>query len=512
MATSGQQQLEEAELPPVHQIQENGEEQPPDLRPQAILAYLKSRVPTLRPPSAAERTRAFNPWPALRKINLKQWMFILVAFLGWTWDAFDFFSVSLTATDIAETLDRSVTDITWGITLVLMLRSVGAVVFGLAADRWGRKWPFIINCFMFFVIELASGFVQTYKQFLGVRALFGIAMGGIYGNCAATALDDCPVEARGFISGLLQQGYAFGYLLGVIFNRAITYNSPHGWRALFWFGACPPLLICLFRFFLPETETYLAQRELETESAGKAFVHQGKKAVKVYWLMCIFLVFFMAGMNFMSHGSQDLYPTMLTAQRQFSKDASTVTNSVANLGALAGGITLGHISEFAGRRLTLMVACVIGGALIYPWGFSTTNAGLNASVFFLQFFVQGAWGVVPIHISELAPPAFRAFVVGVSYQLGNLASSASSTIESTIGERFPLVGENGEKVEGKYDYGKVMAIFMGCVFGYVLIVSFLGPERRHASLLTRLTDEEVAEAHEKHLEVQKGVSEHRETA
>jgi len=167
---------------------------------------------------------------------------------------------------------------------------------------------------------------------------------------------------------------------------------------------------------------------------------------------------------------------------------------VANLGAIGGGIFFGHSSEFLGRRLSLMICCVIGGALIYPWAFVRNNAGINASVFFLQFAVQGAWGIIPIHLSELAPPRFRAFIVGTSYQLGNLASSASSTIESTIGERFPLVDANGQKIPLKYNYGKVMAIFMGCVFAFVLVVVLLGPENRDANLFTRETDEEIAQA------------------
>lgn len=463
---------------------------PPVLTWASISTYLKTRLISLKPPSFKEKKHKLNPFPPLRLITRKQWAFIMVAFAGWTWDAFDFFTVSLTASLIAEDLGRTVHDITWGITLVLMLRSVGAVIFGLAGDKWGRKWPFIINCVLFIVLELGTGFVQTYQQFLAVRALFGIAMGGIYGNCAATALDDCPVEARGIISGFLQQGYAFGYLLGVVFNRAITYNSSHGWRALFWFGACPPVLIIIARMFLPETDTFKAQKHLEREVIGGGFIHEAKKAIKIYWVMFIFLVLFMAGMNFMSHGSQDLFPTFLTTQLGFSANRSTVTNSVANLGALAGGVTVGHLSEFSGRRLAVMICCVVGGALVYPWGF-VRNSGINAAAFFLQFCVQGAWGVVPIYISELSPPHFRAFIVGVVYQLGNLASSASSTIETTIGERFPLKNSSGEIVPNKYDYGKVMAIFMGCVFAYVLIMSYLAPERRNANLFSNDVDREL---------------------
>ncbi|KAK9311443.1 major facilitator superfamily domain-containing protein [Lipomyces starkeyi] len=439
--------------------------------------HLSTRISSLRPPPGL---RLENPIPILRQLSSRQWMFVVVAFAGWTWDAFDFFTVSLTVSDIAMSLGRTVTDITWGITLVLMLRSVGAIVFGLAADKFGRKWPFIINCLVFIVLELGTGFVQTYKQFLAVRALFGIAMGGIYGNCAATALEDCPVEARGIISGILQQGYALGYLLAVIFNRAITYTSPHGWRALFWFGACPPVLIIALRMILPETDAYLAQRHLERISPRAAFLQMAKSSLKKYWHVIIYMVILMAGFNFMSHGSQDLYPTMLSVQLQFSPNKTTVTMVIANLGAITGGIFVGYISDFVGRRLSVIIACLLGGALIYPWAFIRNN-GIFAAVFFLQFMVQGAWGVIPIYLSELSPPAFRVFIVGVAYQLGNLASSASSTIEATIGARFPLEQTSSSSIK-RYNYGKVMAILMGCVFGFVLIVMLLGPEHKAADL------------------------------
>ncbi|KAJ8115963.1 hypothetical protein OPT61_g2504 [Boeremia exigua] len=191
--------------------------------------YAATRITTLKP--AMEKVS--NPIALLRLLNLQQWMFFLVAFFAWSWDAFDFFTVSLTVEDLAETFHKTKKDITWGITLVLMLRSVGSIIFGLAADRYGRKWPFIINNVLFIILELGTGFCTTYEQFLGVRALFGIAMGGLYGNAAAT---DCPEAARGIISGMLQQGYAFGYLLATVFARAFVNTVGHGWRPLFWFG------------------------------------------------------------------------------------------------------------------------------------------------------------------------------------------------------------------------------------------------------------------------------------
>ncbi|KAJ5495471.1 Carboxylic acid transporter protein [Penicillium diatomitis] len=435
--------------------------------------YIATRISSLKPPM----NPAPNPFKALTLLNKQQWMFFAVAFAGWTWDAFDFFTVSLTTSQLAKTFDVSITDITWGITLVLMLRSVGAIIFGIAADRYGRKWPFVVNQLLFIAIELGGGFCQTYQQFLGCRAIFGIAMGGLYGNAAATALEDCPPEARGIISGLLQQGYAFGYLLATAFARGLVDTTPHGWRPLYWFAAGPPVLIIAFRLWLPETNTFLQRQEARAEMRGGAaasFVSEGKVALKRHWLLLIYMVLLMAGFNFMSHGSQDLYPTMLGNQFKFGKNAVTVTQIVANLGALTGGTLCGWASQIFGRRFSIIVICIVGGALLYPYTFVTTEA-VMAAAFFEQFMVQGAWGVIPIHLMELSPGSIRTFVVGTAYQLGNLVSSASSTIESTIGQRFPLPPT--PTAAHRYDYGKVICIFMGCVFAYTILLTLAGPER-----------------------------------
>ncbi|CBX99314.1 similar to carboxylic acid transporter protein [Plenodomus lingam JN3] len=434
--------------------------------------YLSTRLATLKP----AHDKVANPITLLRLLNLQQWLFFLVAFFAWTWDAFDFFTVSLTVENLAETFGKTKVDITWGITLVLMLRSVGSIVFGLAADRYGRKWTFIINNLLFIVLELATGFCVTYKEFLAVRALFGIAMGGLYGNAAATALEDCPEAARGLISGMLQQGYAFGYLLATVFARAFVDTVGHEWRPLFWFGAGPPVLIIIFRICLPETLAYQERQRLREEqpNAAKVFLEEGKVALKRHWLLLIYMVLLMAGFNFMSHGSQDLYPTMLTNQYNFSKNQVTVIQVMANVGAMCGGTFVGYSSSIFGRRFSIVVMCILGGALLYPYTFTSSNAVIAAAVF-EQFCVQGAWGVVPIHLMELSPGSFRTFVVGTSYQLGNLVSSASSTIEATIGEQFPLPPKGAVK---RYKYGLVICILMGCVYASVILLTILGPEYR----------------------------------
>jgi len=449
--------------------------------------YAATRVSTLKPPMA----RVANPFKLLAMLNLQQWLFFLLGFAGWTWDAFDFFTVSLTVTDLAESFNVTKTDITWGITLVLMFRSVGAVTFGIAADRYGRKWPFVVNNVLFIILELATGFCKTYKQFLAVRAIYGIAMGGLYGNVAATALEDCPAEARGLISGMLQQGYAFGYLLATVFARGLVDTTKHGWRPLFWFGACPPVLIIAFRLCLPETQAFIERQRVRQagSSVGKTFLTEGKVALKRHWLLLIYLVLLMAGFNFMSHGSQDLYPTMLSNQYNFSANAVTVTQVVANLGAMSGGTIIGYCSQTFGRRFSIIFICIIGGALLYPYTYTSSKAVI-AAAFFEQFCVQGAWGVIPIHLMELSPGSFRTFVVGTSYQLGNLVSSASSTIESSIGERYPLPPKGKTT---RYQYGKVICIFMGAVYAYVILLTLLGPEYRGRNMEVH-NDEDMAEA------------------
>lgn len=286
--------------------------------PIGLKQYLSTRLSTLKPPM----NKAPNPFSALLLLNRQQWLFVTVsfmgwpsfpdiwgqlayalqiAFLGWTWDAFDFFTLSLTTTDVAKTFNKTIPQVSWGITLVLMLRSVGAVLFGIASDRWNRKWPFIVNMLLFIALELGAGFSQTWKQFLATRALYGIAMGGLYGNVAATALEDCPAEARGIISGLLQQGYAFGYLLATAFARALVNTTSHGWRPFYWFAACPPVLLIIFRFYLPETQAFKTRKALRENNGDVTanFLSEGKVAVKRHWVLLVYLVFLMAGMNFM---------------------------------------------------------------------------------------------------------------------------------------------------------------------------------------------------------------------
>ncbi|KAI5949892.1 hypothetical protein KGF54_005369 [Candida jiufengensis] len=454
---------------------------PPTFTSKAIKNYLITRFTSLW--VGTEELKKYtwyevlNPFHPLLELNLHQWNFFFMGFWCWTLDALDFFITSLNVTAISESLNKSTKDVTWGITLVLMLRTVGAIIFGLIGDTYGRKWPYIINLILLCVLQIGTGFVKTYKEFLAVRALFGLAMGGVVGICSQEALSDSPPKARGVLSGIFQQGYAFGYLLAVVFQRAFE-RTTKVWQNMFFFSAGVSVIFIIWRLINPETESFQRQREraLKNAKSKKSQLAELKssasKALKNYWLIIIYLVVLMSGFNFSSHGSQDLYPTMLTKQYKFSDDKATVVNVCANLGAMTGGIVLAHLSNFIGRRTAIIIGNIITGAFIYPWAFKP----MWITAFMMQFGIQGAWGMVPIHLSELSPPQFRAFVVGFAYQLGNLVSSASSTIEATIEEKL-------------HDYGKTMAIFIGAVIGFLLLTTLFGPENKGATLGIERDDE-----------------------
>ena len=327
----------------------------------------------------------------------------------------------------------------------------------------------VVALVLFIVLELGTGFCQNLNQLLGARALYGIAMGGLFGPAAATALEDLPYDARGVLSGLFEMGYATGYLLAALFYRALVPTTSHGWRSLFWFGAGPPVLIIIYRLYMPETNYFqvmkaerearlVAEEEARSHGAAvkakgiRAFLRESLRALKTNWVLLIYMVVLMAGFNACSHGSQDFYPTFLKNQVGVGPTDVTVITVVGQLGALIGATVMGFISTFTGRRLAMMTACVFGAAIV-PAYIIPRDMSLVASSFFEQFFVGGVWGPIPIYLIELSPPALRTMIVGTTYQLGNLASSASATIQSIIGERYTLPpAADGTK---RFDYGKV---------------------------------------------------------
>nr|QFR37179.1 MFS transporter [Cyberlindnera americana] len=448
----------------------------------SVSRYILTRIPTLFTPPGTSLS-VLNPKPALSQLTRSDWNYFFMGYFAWTIDAVDFFCVSATAPALAKSFDRSIHDITWGITLVLMTRTLGALIFGSITDMYGRKPTYLAVMILFCIIEIGTGFVQNYTQFLIVRFMFGICMGGCYTTASATALESQPADARSFLGGIFLPGYNLGYILAVAFYRGFEYTA-HGWRALFWFSSAPPLLLFCWRAYFPEHPHFVEHKRVQREKAlmdgkeGQAnspikqFLSDLRIAISQNTLLFIYLVVYMSLMNFSSHASQDLMPTMLQLQLNFSANARTGIMIVINSGAILGGLCIGVLTEYIGRRLGVFACAVMSSALIYPAFFSTSMGGLMAGGLFMQFFVMGCWGITSVYIMELSPPAFRASFGGLAYQLGNLASSASSTIEAQISAAFPL----GDDV---YDYGKSMALFMTGVNVALIICITCGPEYFH---------------------------------
>ncbi|CDZ98630.1 Major facilitator superfamily domain, general substrate transporter [Phaffia rhodozyma] len=453
------------------------------------MGYFKNLIPTI--PSKADRQTGddeeqvvYNPFKIFAMISPISWALYASGWFAWTMDAFDFFAVSLSLTRLSEAFDKSTHALTTSITLTLLFRSLGAVLFGIIADRYGRKWTLVTNLCIIAALQLGSGFIPNggFKTFLAVRSLFGVAMGGIWGTSAATALEGLPVQTRGLMSGILQQGYAAGYLFACCVNLTVVQTSPHHWRVLFWIGSGLSLLAAIFRAVLPESAIFLQARaeQRAAEAAPdyvpvnktKVFFHELGQMLKAKWINCILAVMLMAGFNFLSHGSQDLYPTYLQVSKGFTPHSATLATIVGNCGAITGGMLAGYISQFLGRRLTIILFICFIGCMIPVWIIPTSFGGLAAGAFLVQFGVQGAWGVIPVYLNELSPPAFRGTFPGVAYQLGNMISSAAAQIETTAGESLKTV------VEGKTvpDYAKIQGILIGVVAAWTIIFTILNGE------------------------------------
>jgi MFS transporter, SHS family, lactate transporter len=379
---------------------------------------------------------------------------VLAGFLGWTLDAFDFFLVVMTLTAIAAEFGKSDKEIAFSITLTLAFRPVGAFIFGLLADRYGRRIPLMIDLVLYSVVEVLSGLAPNYATFLVLRALFGIGMGGEWGVGASLVMEKVPTNRRGVFSGLLQQGYATGYLLAalcyfVVFPR-------WGWRPLFFIGGLPALVALYVRSRVSESEVW--QR-----TKARSWTHLGR-SIAANWKLFLYLTVLMAMMNGVSHGTQDLYPTFLQRDWGFTPQHRAALTALSMVGALTGGILCGLYSDRLGRRRTIVIA-LTGALLVIPlWAYAPTVVPLVGGAFLMQFMVQGAWGVIPAHITELSPDAVRGFLPGFAYQCGVLIASL-----------MPWLG--ARLAEGR-SYAWAMSITAGTVFVLCGIVAWLGPERR----------------------------------
>ena len=379
---------------------------------------------------------------------------VTAGFLGWTLDAFDFFLVVMTLTAIAKEFGKSDADIAFSLLLTLLFRPVGALVFGLLADRYGRKLPLMLDLVFYSVIEVLSGLAPNYTTFLVLRALFGIGMGAEWGVGASLVMEKVPPRLRGVVSGMLQQGYAAGYLLAAL-GYFFVYPQ-WGWRPLFFLGGIPALLALFVRARVSESAAWRETREESWTGLGRAI---GRNAKTFFYITALMWM-----MNLVSHGTQDLYPTFLERHWGFATGYKVALTAFSMVGALSGGILFGLWSNQLGRRRTIVLALTGAFVVIPLWAFAPSLPVLVAGAFVMQFFVQGAWGVIPAHITELAPNSVRGFLPGFGYQCGAALAGVVPYVEARIAEHL--------------SYPWAMALSAATVFILGAVVASLGPERR----------------------------------
>jgi MFS transporter, SHS family, lactate transporter len=355
-----------------------------------------------------------------------QWHAVTAGYLGWTLDAFDFFVVVFLVDVLAVQFAVPKSAIIWTITATLAMRPLGAVIFGMLADRYGRRGPLMANVVFFSVIELLCGFAPNYSTFLLLRMLYGIGMGGEWGVGASLAMESAPKRLRGVLSGILQSGYSMGYLLAAVAARIVLPSL--GWRAMFWVGGLPALLALYIRFNVKESEAW-KQHRVPTMGAVV-------KTAMSHWKMFSYLVLLITLMVFLSHGTQDLYPDFLKSAHGVVPKTVSYLAILYNVGAILGAIVFGQLSQSCGRRKGMIAALTLTLLAIPAWAFGGSLLVLAAGAFFLQAGVQGTWGIIPAHINELSPNSVRGLLPGFAYQLGILFAAGTGTIEYALRNRF----------------------------------------------------------------------------
>ena len=404
----------------------------------------------------------------LKALTRDQRSAFTASLLGWTLDAFDFFILTFVVKEISGDLRVQVGAILTAITFTLMLRAPGALFFGWLAERFGRRPVLMVDVLLYSGLELATAFAPNFTVFIVLRALFGFAMGGEWGIGASLAFESLPAKNRGLMSGILQEGYAMGFLLAAVVHYAAPWI---GWRGMFAVGVLPALLVLYIRIQVKESPAWEESRRASAATSAAP----GRGVIRVlvrHWPLVLFATLMMTGFNFLSHGTQDVYPTFLKVQHHFGDGLVSTLAIVMNLGAIMGGVffivvpVMGALSDRIGRRRAIALAAVLVLPMIPLWAFSTTPLLLGLGGFLIQIAVQGAWGVVPIHLNELAPATARSTFPGFTYQLGNLIASSNAVLQGAIA-----------KAHGD-DYGLALASVAGVVAVLLAVVAFFGPERK----------------------------------
>jgi SHS family lactate transporter-like MFS transporter len=373
--------------------------------------------------------------PGTNKITGDQRNSFIAAMLGWTMDAFDYFIVVFVYADIAKTFHISKAEVAFVTTATLFMRPVGALLFGLWADRVGRRTPLMVDVIFYSVVGFLCAFAPNFTVLVILRLLYGIGMGGEWGLGAALAMEKVPAERRGFFSGLLQEGYALGYLLASIASLVVMNGLGLSWRWLFALSIVPAMISLIIRYRVQESEVWEAAQDRMklTNTRIRDVLRNGAVVRRFFYLVALMTAF-----NWMSHGTQDVYPTFLGATANHGAGLPSVTVKwiavIYNVGAIIGGLFFGTLSQRYSRRYTVIFCAVLALPIVPIFAYSRTAAMLCLGAFLMQMFVQGAWGVIPAHLTEMSPDAIRGLYPGVTYQLGNLLAAFNLPIQEHLAE------------------------------------------------------------------------------
>ena len=388
-----------------------------------------------------------------RRLSGSQRHTFLAAFLGWTMDSLDFFILIFCVPAIAKEFHTQPSGVLGAVFLTQAFRPVGALLFGMLADRYGRRPVLMVNILSFSVIELACAFAPSLTSLLVLRGLFGLAMGGEWGVGAALVFETLPKEGRGTFSGILQEGYAMGSILAsgafALFFNGFGLAGMHvpgiGWRGLFILGSMPALLVFYVQARVAESPVWLAgEQNRLTRTAGEQREHgAGTWALLLKFLPTfLFLVLLMTAFMSFSHGTQDVYPTFLTTYAKLNPSTVGSIGVLYGFGSIAGGFVFGTLSERWGRKRAIVTAALLSIPVIPLWAYGHSAFALGAGAVLMQFMVQGAWGVVPAYLTELSPAPVRATAPGLAYQLGGLVTSWNGKAQALAAERsgnYPAV-------------------------------------------------------------------------
>jgi SHS family lactate transporter-like MFS transporter len=395
---------------------------------------------------------------------------------SWTLDAFDFFVLVFVLTAMAKEFGITIVTASLAITFTLVMRPVGAIIFGILAERLGRKPVLVTNIVIFAVIELATAGAPNFTIFFILRIAYGVAMGGIWGVASALTMESVPTRSRGVVSGLFQAGYPLGYLLASITFGLLM--PVIGWRGLFIIGVVPILLAVFIFFKVDESPIWLASRGTTGQKTKVAFW----PAVRAQWPILVFAIVLMAAFNYFSHGTQDLYPTFLLVQHGFAVSTVSIIAICYNIAAILGGLLAGTLSERFGRKRIIIIFAALALPCIPLWAFASGSLWLGVGAFLMQFMVQGAWGVIPVYLNELVPEGTRAVLPGFVYQLGNVIASPNATIQALIAK-----GNSG-------NYGLALAIVAGAVAIIIVVLMSFSRETRGKNFANTTTQATAATA------------------